>query len=204
MWTRAVWMEEEKEMEGTLPAVWIEGSFLRWPRKNVERCMKEHTPPEDSWHKFTIKKIKITDGQLLFPIHSSVAHLQLWDDTHFVSFINLCNVWKCIKSLHIHNRYYIPSLFVRVQLHQFLDFHFIIAAKRKVCERVAETSSVETVSEEEENYFTSRKKNPPKHLNDYQSGMLQMRTLVFINTWKSTKICDWSHLLLLQVISHYP
>ena len=31
MWARAVWIEQDKEEEGVIPDIWIQGQTVRWP-----------------------------------------------------------------------------------------------------------------------------------------------------------------------------
>ena len=62
MWTVAVWIEGENELEGVVPSCWIEGKTLRWPRKNCSALYKQQEPPADSWQTFALVKVKFTSG----------------------------------------------------------------------------------------------------------------------------------------------
>ena len=69
MWTRAVWIEEGEEIEGTIPKNWIINDHVYWPNHmNVKRAFKEmHTPTKD-WHRFVLIKIKINSGKIFINI----------------------------------------------------------------------------------------------------------------------------------------
>ncbi|XP_049454812.1 uncharacterized protein LOC125902480 isoform X26 [Epinephelus fuscoguttatus] len=61
-YARAVWEENGKEMEGTIPEVWInmdEGT-VRWPKKKEKYCYDNHVPPMKDWDTFRLIKKKFT------------------------------------------------------------------------------------------------------------------------------------------------
>ena len=73
MWARAVWMEGNREIEGTIPRNWIRHKKVRWPPgKNAEKPMKEMREPTSEWKSFKLCKIKLTSSEkcfLSFVIH---------------------------------------------------------------------------------------------------------------------------------------
>ena len=66
MYCKAVWIENEEEMEGTVPENWIMGKKLYWPNGiNVKKAFKERHDPEEEWYIFNLVKIKVTSGKIL-------------------------------------------------------------------------------------------------------------------------------------------
>jgi hypothetical protein len=62
LWSLAVW-EEDREEEGVLPTIWIQGNSVRWPRgKNTERKMAEMCAPDGNWDTFPLVKVTIQSG----------------------------------------------------------------------------------------------------------------------------------------------
>ena len=64
-WVRAVWKEGEHEEEGVIPSCWINEheSSVSWPSQmNVLRAAHERRAPDESWHRFTLTKVKVKDG----------------------------------------------------------------------------------------------------------------------------------------------
>ena len=64
-WVRAVWKEGEHEEEGAIPSCWINEheSSIHWPpQMNVLRAAHERRAPDESWHNFTLIKVKVIDG----------------------------------------------------------------------------------------------------------------------------------------------
>ena len=65
-WTRAVWIENEEEMEAVIPSNWIQNGKVYWPSKmNVKKAFKEPADPEKNWLMFSLIKVKLKDGKLL-------------------------------------------------------------------------------------------------------------------------------------------
>lgn len=65
-WVRAVWREDEKEMELAIPSVWVEGNRIRWPNtSNAKSALKECKKPADKWLSFDPIKIKFSSGNFL-------------------------------------------------------------------------------------------------------------------------------------------
>ena len=63
MWARAVWIEQDKEEEGVIPEIWIQGQTVRWPTGlNVVKALSEKREPLGKWHKFPLTKIKFRSG----------------------------------------------------------------------------------------------------------------------------------------------
>jgi len=64
-WCRAVWMEGKREEEGVVPANWIQGKIIRWPKvTNAARYMKESIEPAETWWMFPLMKIKCLSSKL--------------------------------------------------------------------------------------------------------------------------------------------
>ena len=67
-WIRAVWWENEKQMDGIFPSIWLEDGrdgqkFVRWLPKNQEAdALAKRRHPKENWLKFNIIRIKIRDG----------------------------------------------------------------------------------------------------------------------------------------------
>ena len=63
-YVRAVWRENGKKVEGTIPDSWIEGNNVRWPivydaTKSIERRIR----PARDWKSFELIKTKLTSGR---------------------------------------------------------------------------------------------------------------------------------------------
>nr|XP_022311055.1 uncharacterized protein LOC111116362 [Crassostrea virginica] len=59
-WALAVWKENGREEEGTIPTCWIVNKFVMWPPgSNAARFMKEIKEPGEKWQKFDLVKIKM-------------------------------------------------------------------------------------------------------------------------------------------------
>ena len=75
-WSRAVWIENEEEMEAVIPSNWIQNGKVYWPSKmNVKKAFKEQADPEENWLMFSLIKVKLKDGKLLciWLIHKVLA-----------------------------------------------------------------------------------------------------------------------------------
>ena len=66
-YAKAVWKEDDKEMEGTAPLVWINmiEKTLRWPKTKVKFCFLNHIVPKEDWAIFQLVKVKFTSGNLI-------------------------------------------------------------------------------------------------------------------------------------------
>jgi len=68
-WSRAVWVEGEREEELTIPSNWIEDGFVRWPKvTNAVKYLQQRTEPCASWWSFPLTKVKFTSGMLCYHI----------------------------------------------------------------------------------------------------------------------------------------
>lgn len=67
MYARAVWMEEGKETEGTIPLNWADQTrcVVRWPKNKATRAFKTQEDPQEDWLTFQLIKIKMTSGVFL-------------------------------------------------------------------------------------------------------------------------------------------
>ena len=75
-WSRAVWIENEEEMEAVIPSNWIQNGKVYWHSKmNVKKAFKEQADPEENWLMFSLIKVKLKDGKLLciWLIHKVLA-----------------------------------------------------------------------------------------------------------------------------------
>jgi hypothetical protein len=61
-WSRAVWKEELKTVEGVVPSVWIVDNMVCWPRKNEKSAALEKAKPSNDWKQFPLMKVKVTSG----------------------------------------------------------------------------------------------------------------------------------------------
>ena len=73
MYARAVWKEGEIEEEGVVPLNWIDETArtVRWPRMSItktKRALKDKMAPKSDWQTFTLIKVKMTSGKLLFDL----------------------------------------------------------------------------------------------------------------------------------------
>jgi hypothetical protein len=62
-WSRAVWKEGVKTVEGVVSSIWICGSVVSWPRKNERTAAKEMTKPSSDWNHFQLIKVKFCSGE---------------------------------------------------------------------------------------------------------------------------------------------
>lgn len=64
MWTVAVWIEGEREVEGVLPSAWVDKTTIRWPPKSapVTKLFTVREPPAANWQSFSLVKVKFTSG----------------------------------------------------------------------------------------------------------------------------------------------
>lgn len=61
-WCRAVWLENGIEEEFVIPSCWVKEDFVYWPSTmNVLRAAEEKLPPDETWLKFKLVKIKVQD-----------------------------------------------------------------------------------------------------------------------------------------------
>ena len=98
-WSRAVWIENEEEMEAVIPSNWIQNGKVYWPSKmNVKKAFKEQADPEENWLMFSLIKVKLKDGKLLciWLIHkvlafNSVVILQVYYFSMFFKMMVLIN-----------------------------------------------------------------------------------------------------------------
>jgi len=73
-WCRAVWLERENEEEGVIPSCWVNAyeNIVYWPTNlNVLRAFKERKVPDNTWKKFRLLKMKMSDGKPFFIILSA-------------------------------------------------------------------------------------------------------------------------------------
>jgi len=57
-------MEGKREEEGVVPANWIQGKVVRWPKvSNAARYRKERVEPAETWWKFPLMKIKFSSSK---------------------------------------------------------------------------------------------------------------------------------------------
>ena len=63
-WSRAVWTEKGKTIEGVLSSNWIQNKYVYWPKKNAQSCANNHEEPTEEWLKFPLVKIKYTGGMI--------------------------------------------------------------------------------------------------------------------------------------------
>ena len=62
-WSRAVWQEKTQEEEMTIPTVWIQDGYVRWPEGlQVLKPFNQQLTPKDDWHKFKLIKVKLCTG----------------------------------------------------------------------------------------------------------------------------------------------
>lgn len=68
LFVRAVWNENGKEMEGTIPDAWVNVAekTLRWPKTRAKYCFDNHVAPKEDWETFPLLKVKFTSGNLIF------------------------------------------------------------------------------------------------------------------------------------------
>ncbi|RXN33928.1 serine arginine-rich splicing factor 4-like isoform X6 [Labeo rohita] len=66
LFVRAVWNENGKEMEGTIPDAWVNVAekTLRWPTTRAKYCFDNHVAPKEDWETFPLLKVKFTSESL--------------------------------------------------------------------------------------------------------------------------------------------
>ena len=69
-WTKAVWLEDNEEVEGVVPTVWVDErkNMLWWPKKrlHVVRSYKKQEVPQSDWKVFKLIKVKLSDGTFIW------------------------------------------------------------------------------------------------------------------------------------------
>jgi len=65
MYSRAVWKEGQREMEGVVPTSWIASNVIYFPHKNARTAARMCTEPSDGWQQFPLTKTKFSSGKLL-------------------------------------------------------------------------------------------------------------------------------------------
>ncbi|XP_022111444.1 uncharacterized protein LOC110990668 isoform X2 [Acanthaster planci] len=61
MYSRAVWREEKREEEGTVPSNWIRNRMLFWPPgPNAIKAYESRQEPRDNWRQFPLVKLKLS------------------------------------------------------------------------------------------------------------------------------------------------
>lgn len=65
MYARAVWVENGRETEVTVPNNWIDinKKTVRWPNTRVKEAYKMKKKPQDDWLMFQLIKRKMTSGK---------------------------------------------------------------------------------------------------------------------------------------------
>lgn len=86
-WIRAVWLEGEKEEEGTIPDLWIEQDSVLWPPvANGLRFLKERKNPTEKWKKFPLVKIKKKSGKDSSCRNASLRILEIFINSYNLFF----------------------------------------------------------------------------------------------------------------------
>lgn len=63
-WIRVVWVEGNKEEEGTVRDIWVDSDFILWPPvMNSLKYLKDRKKPTYKWKKFPLVKIKMKSGK---------------------------------------------------------------------------------------------------------------------------------------------
>jgi len=52
MYSRAVWKEGQRQMEGVVPTSWIASKCISFPHKNARTAARMLTEPSDGWMQF--------------------------------------------------------------------------------------------------------------------------------------------------------
>ena len=66
-WSKAVWLEGNIEEVGTVPTLWIENEYIRWPvGVNALRTMAEQKTPGEKWKSFPLVKVQLSSGNIFF------------------------------------------------------------------------------------------------------------------------------------------
>ena len=79
MWSRAVWSEEGKSFEATIPTTWVEGKTTRWPRvANAQKHLDEKRNPDEKWLTFDLIKVKLKSGMHSYLMHGSGCVCVWW------------------------------------------------------------------------------------------------------------------------------
>jgi len=67
MYSRAVWQEGSKEVEGVVPSKWIasSSSVVFYPPKNAKSAAETALSPAVGWKEFRLIKTKFSSGKLL-------------------------------------------------------------------------------------------------------------------------------------------
>jgi hypothetical protein len=66
---RIVWLEKGKELEDVVPANWVSGSVVYFPKKDLKRKIADCEMPSKDWLKYHVKKVKTTGKQLQLLIY---------------------------------------------------------------------------------------------------------------------------------------
>ena len=83
-WSRAVSQQETQEEEMTIPTVWIQDGYVRWPEGlQVLKAFNQQLSPKDNWHKFKLIKVKLRTG-----IGSILITVLNGEAIHRIAFIN--------------------------------------------------------------------------------------------------------------------
>ncbi|KAK9976547.1 hypothetical protein ABG768_021752 [Culter alburnus] len=66
MYARAVWVENGRETEGTVPNNWINihNKTVRWPNTKAKEAYKMKRDPQEDWLMFRLIKIKMTSSNI--------------------------------------------------------------------------------------------------------------------------------------------
>ncbi|XP_038554249.1 uncharacterized protein LOC119887599 isoform X1 [Micropterus salmoides] len=83
LFVRAVWNENGKEMEGTIPDAWVNVAekTLRWPKTRAKYCFDNHVAPKEDWETFPLVKVKFTSESLReCEEHDHTSHAEQLED----------------------------------------------------------------------------------------------------------------------------
>ena len=138
MWSRATWTEKGNELEGVVPAKWVENDQLAWPPgTDATKFLDNQVTPLRTWRRFTIIKIKHSSGKksiiiAILPFKSLFCLIRqpsgLWAVLSNIR-IRTRNVEICPKSTSIFYFFYYSFSFSFL----FIKFYKIIYLLRYVC-----------------------------------------------------------------------
>ena len=83
-WAKAVWYENGKETEDTIPGNWVDvrKGVVFWPPKTVPvtqqiKLFNARASPRDNWQSFKLKKVKHESGRVAQLVISTLIRIKL-------------------------------------------------------------------------------------------------------------------------------
>jgi hypothetical protein len=90
-YARVVWFEKGREIEDVVPSKWINGSTIKFPRKDSKQKIVERTAPNNYWLSFQMK-VKARSESCIF--HSLLNRILKALHRMLITWLQLHKMWS--------------------------------------------------------------------------------------------------------------